>query len=298
MNTCNAQVVHIGMFDSPLGHVWVQVGEAEPTCSQTGDLTGSGTDTFLSADVGRKPPYLPCSQVVPDQCGGGDAGESVRSSTKRWMRSAASFGSSCSHTLITRQSAASSWTSVSRSRSTTPRSFNRHHPRLARGRWPCTGHECQKQPSTKTAIRARATEHPHVSGGSCPAEHDRRRNAYLCGGGPCGVPTQASCRCTWSDSSPETKMAMQLAAVARNPNVDTPGEFGTEVRQISRATTSTAVPICCGIHSTTAATARLCIAAGPGPRGGSAPAPGEKPGEATVCPPARVRREFRNLHHA
>lgn len=70
-------------------------------------------------------------------------------------RSAACSGGSCSHTRTTDQLAESSAASVCRSRRTVRRSLSRHHCALAFGWVACCGQLCQKQPSTKTAIRAR-----------------------------------------------------------------------------------------------------------------------------------------------
>ena len=71
------------------------------------------------------------------------------------MAAAASTGSSCSQILTASQPAAASSVSVSRSRRAIPRNFKRHQLVLVLGRWAgCSGQECQKQPSTNTAIRA------------------------------------------------------------------------------------------------------------------------------------------------
>lgn len=70
-------------------------------------------------------------------------------------RSAAVPGSSCSQIRITVQPASASAVSVVRSRSTLVSSFRRHQPALVFGEVPCSGHRCQKQPSTNTATRAR-----------------------------------------------------------------------------------------------------------------------------------------------
>ena len=75
--------------------------------------------------------------------------------TRSAMRSAAASGQSCSQTRTTAQSASASSASVSRSRTTLRASFSAHRCRLFFGFEPCSGQLCQKQPSTKTAIRAR-----------------------------------------------------------------------------------------------------------------------------------------------
>lgn len=78
----------------------------------------------------------------------------VRSRTRCSIAAAASIGSSCSQILTTSQPAAATSVSVSRSRRATPRNFRRHQLVLVLGRCACSGQECQKQPSTNTAIRA------------------------------------------------------------------------------------------------------------------------------------------------
>ena len=70
-------------------------------------------------------------------------------------RSAAVVASSCSQIRITVQPASASAVSVARSRSTLASSFWRHQPALVLGEDPCSGHRCQKHPSTKTATRTR-----------------------------------------------------------------------------------------------------------------------------------------------
>ena len=72
-----------------------------------------------------------------------------------WIISAATRGSSCSHTRTTAQVANLSLLSVSRSRRWFPLSFSRHQSPFAVGQVPCLGQQCQKQESTKTATRAR-----------------------------------------------------------------------------------------------------------------------------------------------
>ncbi len=86
--------------------------------------------------------------------GRGRRGGFRRACTTPCTRSAAARGSSCSHTRTTCHPAAASAASVSRSRAVMLASFTRHQSALAFGRWTCTGQECQKQPSTKTATRA------------------------------------------------------------------------------------------------------------------------------------------------
>lgn len=73
--------------------------------------------------------------------------------TNAWTLSAASTGSSCSHTRSTAQPASSKVASVARSRSRLRASFSAHHRRLLVGWVACNGQECQKQPSTYTATR-------------------------------------------------------------------------------------------------------------------------------------------------
>ena len=67
------------------------------------------------------------------------------------IRSAASSGSSCSQIRITLQPASERTRSVLRSRSTFDLSFSTHQSRFAFGVVPCSGQQCQKKPSTKTA---------------------------------------------------------------------------------------------------------------------------------------------------
>src|SRR5699024_10288056 len=69
--------------------------------------------------------------------------------------SALATGSSCSQNLSTAQPPRRSLRSVSRSRSTFFRSFSVHHSFRVPGVVAWSGHACQKQPSTKTASRAR-----------------------------------------------------------------------------------------------------------------------------------------------
>lgn len=71
------------------------------------------------------------------------------------MTSAAQTASSCSHILMTCQPAASSISFVSRSRSTVRASFAFQKDPLRVGNVRCSGQECQKHPSTNTAIRSR-----------------------------------------------------------------------------------------------------------------------------------------------
>ena len=73
----------------------------------------------------------------------------------RPIRSAASSGGSCSQTRMTVQPSSASRRSVSASRSLFRISFLRHHSAFARGNVACSGHECQKHPSTKTTTFAR-----------------------------------------------------------------------------------------------------------------------------------------------
>jgi hypothetical protein len=74
--------------------------------------------------------------------------------TRTSTRSATSSGSSCSHARTTAQPAASSASLFLRSRAAVRASFSRHHHLFALGVVPCSGQECQKHPSTKTATRA------------------------------------------------------------------------------------------------------------------------------------------------
>ena len=74
--------------------------------------------------------------------------------TRLSIASATDLGSSCSQNLSTNQPAVLSSRSCRRSRSTFAASFFSHQPRLVCGVVPCTGHECQKQPSRKTATRS------------------------------------------------------------------------------------------------------------------------------------------------
>jgi hypothetical protein len=73
--------------------------------------------------------------------------------TRRAMRSAAITGGSCSHTLTTRQPAASKAASFARSRSTFRSSLARQYDSLVLGCTPCSGQRCQKHPSTITRTR-------------------------------------------------------------------------------------------------------------------------------------------------
>ena len=76
------------------------------------------------------------------------------SRTSSAMAAAATSGSSCSQTRTTRQPIASSAASFFRSRATFRSSFARQYGPLDVGDTPCSGHRCQKQPSTNTASRA------------------------------------------------------------------------------------------------------------------------------------------------
>jgi hypothetical protein len=82
------------------------------------------------------------------------AGRAERSRTSSSIARAATSASWCSHTLTTSHPAAVICSSVSRSRRAMPRNFRRHQLVLVLGRWLCSGQECQKQPSTNTAISA------------------------------------------------------------------------------------------------------------------------------------------------
>ena len=77
-----------------------------------------------------------------------------RSQTRLSIASTTDLGSSCSQNLSTSQPAVLSSRSCRRSRSTFAASFSSHQSRLACGVVPCTGHECQKQPSRNTATRS------------------------------------------------------------------------------------------------------------------------------------------------
>ena len=63
----------------------------------------------------------------------------------------ASSSGMCSHNRTTDQPASVSAASLARSRSTFRSSFGPQYQSFARGLDPCSGHACQKQPSTKTA---------------------------------------------------------------------------------------------------------------------------------------------------
>lgn len=78
----------------------------------------------------------------------------VRSSTAM-MREAASEGSSCSQMRNTVHPADDRASSAARSRATLRSSLGSQYPAFTPGRRPCSGQQCQKQPSTKTATRAR-----------------------------------------------------------------------------------------------------------------------------------------------
>jgi hypothetical protein len=66
-------------------------------------------------------------------------------------RSAASIGGSCSQIRTTDQPLAARCASVCLSRSILRRSFAAHQESFRLGQVPCSGHPCQKHPSTKTA---------------------------------------------------------------------------------------------------------------------------------------------------
>lgn len=76
-----------------------------------------------------------------------------RDRTMRSTRSAASVTSSCSHTRRLSHPATASSASTLRSRSTFAESLAFHHCALFFGAVACSGHPCQKQPSTNTATR-------------------------------------------------------------------------------------------------------------------------------------------------
>jgi hypothetical protein len=78
-----------------------------------------------------------------------------RAVTSDWIWLAASATSSCSQMRTGSHPAACSRLFVSSSRLAFPRSFASHQALLAMGVVPCSGHECQKQPSMKTATRWR-----------------------------------------------------------------------------------------------------------------------------------------------
>ena len=77
-----------------------------------------------------------------------------RAATTSEIRCAALVGSSCSHTRTTTQPEPRKIASVSRSRSPFRSIFCRQKPAFDLGQVPCSGHPCQKQPSTNTATRA------------------------------------------------------------------------------------------------------------------------------------------------
>lgn len=68
---------------------------------------------------------------------------------------AAASGSVCSQNRSTVQPACCSRSFVSRSRARFASIFARHHSACRFGQVACSGHPCQKQPSTNTATRAR-----------------------------------------------------------------------------------------------------------------------------------------------
>ena len=88
------------------------------------------------------------------------------------MRSAASFASSCSQILMTRQPSSAKRRPVSASRERFASIFSRQNSALLLGQEACSGQPCQKQPSTNTATRAEtkttsATRRGFVINGTC-----------------------------------------------------------------------------------------------------------------------------------
>ena len=97
---------------------------------------------------------LMCSEIPPTRSSsrfGRTAG--YRASL---TRATATSRSSCSQILTTRQPAALSRRSVSRSLRRLVSIFASHHAAFALGDVPCIGQPCQKQPSTNTATLALA----------------------------------------------------------------------------------------------------------------------------------------------
>ena len=85
--------------------------------------------------------------------GGASSPECLR--TVHATMRAATVGSSCSQKRKTVQPSSRRRRSVSRSRATFSASLTRHHDRFRTGVVPCSGQECQKQPSTKMTTRCR-----------------------------------------------------------------------------------------------------------------------------------------------
>ena len=94
-------------------------------------------------------------------------------STAAMMRAAASSRGSCSHTRTTVQPAARRASSAARSLATLRSSFGPQYPPFTPGFRPCSGQQCQKQPSTNTATLARVKT---MSGRGRTPSRSRRRS--------------------------------------------------------------------------------------------------------------------------
>ena len=83
------------------------------------------------------------------------------------MRAAAATGHSCSQTRITVQPARFNKVLVSASLVLLRASFSAHQSLFSFGRLACSGHECQKQPSTKMATLQETTTMSARRGDPC-----------------------------------------------------------------------------------------------------------------------------------
>ena len=90
----------------------------------------------------------------------------------------ASQGDSCSQTRTTVQPARSSDPVSARSRSTFLWNFASQKDAFARGRWPCAGQACQKQPSTKIATRRLVKTISGRTRRSAPSTRKSTRNLH------------------------------------------------------------------------------------------------------------------------
>ena len=126
----------------------VQVG----TCSTPGSTT-SGGQRSICATRGSLLPRVGVQRRAGRSHRDAEQFQSVLSSCS--IRVAASTGSSCSQTRTTRQPWSESSAVVCSSRATLAASLFAHQAELFFDGIECTGHRCQKHPSTKTARRWR-----------------------------------------------------------------------------------------------------------------------------------------------
>lgn len=124
-------------------------------------IASSGSDTSMSLRFNLFPQLDPTrsrpahNQYVPEEPDRTRYGPACLARTAATTRSAADSGASCSQTRTTFHPSSARCVSVSRSRSTFRASFAVHHSALFLGSVLCSGHACQKHPSTNTATCCR-----------------------------------------------------------------------------------------------------------------------------------------------